>query len=67
MLCADGSVRSLVGPALAPEHGRGHGVPYAGLNQGRGDVGRLRRALVSVPLPRTACPLRSWAGRGRTG
>lgn len=51
---ADGPVRSLVGLALAPEHHRGHGALYAGLNQGRVDVGRLRRALVLVPLPRAA-------------
>ncbi|MFE5126227.1 NF041680 family putative transposase [Streptomyces sp. NPDC056669] len=54
IVCADGPVRSLVELALAPEHRRGHGALYAGLNQGRVDVGRLRRALVSVPLPRAA-------------
>ncbi|MFJ3881045.1 transposase [Streptomyces sp. NPDC090077] len=40
--------------ALAPEHRRGHGVRYAGLNQGRIDVARMRRSLVGVPLPRAA-------------
>ncbi|QCX82419.1 Transposase DDE domain protein (plasmid) [Streptomyces sp. YIM 121038] len=54
MLCADGPVKTLVGLALAPEHQRGHGALYAGLNQGRLDVDRLRRALVSVPLPKAA-------------
>ncbi|WP_323188038.1 NF041680 family putative transposase [Streptomyces sp. NBC_01264] len=54
VLCADGPVKTLVGLALAPEHRRGHGALYAGLNHGRLDVGRLRRALVSVPLPKAA-------------
>jgi hypothetical protein len=40
--------------ALAPEHRRGHGGLYAGLNQGRLDVGRLRRTLAGLPLPRAA-------------
>ncbi|MGC0334853.1 hypothetical protein RKD23_007843 [Streptomyces sp. SAI-170] len=40
--------------ALAPEHRRGHRALYGGLNQGRIDVARLRRALVGVPLPRAA-------------
>ncbi|WP_455409984.1 NF041680 family putative transposase, partial [Streptomyces hiroshimensis] len=54
VLCADGPVKTLVGLALAAEHRRGHGALYAGLNQGQLDVGRLRRALVSVPLPKAA-------------
>lgn len=49
LLCAVGPVRTLVDLALAPEHRRGHGALYAGLNQGRIDVTRLRRALVSMP------------------
>lgn len=44
----------LVGLALAPEHRRGHGALYGGLNQGRIDIARLRRALVGLPLPRAA-------------
>ncbi|MCQ1580602.1 transposase [Streptomyces parvus] len=40
--------------ALAPEHRRGHGALYGGLNQGRIYVARLRRALAGVPLPRAA-------------
>ncbi|MEV7526795.1 NF041680 family putative transposase [Streptomyces sp. NPDC091371] len=52
VLCADGPVRTLVDLALAPEHRRGHGALYAGLNRGRIDVGRLRRTLVGLPLPR---------------
>lgn len=54
MLCADGPVKTLVGLALAPEHRRGHGALYTRLNHGRLDVDRLRRALVSVPLPKAA-------------
>ncbi|MFD7262225.1 NF041680 family putative transposase [Streptomyces sp. NPDC059874] len=54
LLCTDGPVRTLVDLALAPEHRRGHGALYAGLNQGRIDAARLRRALVGVPLPRAA-------------
>ncbi|MFF4426375.1 transposase [Streptomyces sp. NPDC001549] len=38
--------------ALAPEHQRWNGALYAGLNRGRIDVARLRRALLGVPLPR---------------
>ncbi|ARQ69178.1 hypothetical protein CAG99_10160 [Streptomyces marincola] len=47
-------VLGLVDLALAPEHRRGHGALYGGLNQGRIDVARLRRALAGVPLPRAA-------------
>ncbi len=54
LLCTDGPVRTLVDLALAPEHRRGHGALYGGLNQGRIDVARLRRALARVPLPRAA-------------
>ncbi|GGV08987.1 hypothetical protein GCM10010260_53760 [Streptomyces filipinensis] len=61
LLCTDGPVQALVDLALTPEHRRGHGALYGGLNQGRIDVTRLRRALASVPLPRT-----SRRGCGRT-
>jgi hypothetical protein len=44
LLCTDGPVRTLVDLALAPEHRRGHGALYDGLNQGRIDIARLRRA-----------------------
>lgn len=54
LLCTDGPVRTLVDLALAPEHHRGHGALYGGLNQGRVDVGGLRRALAGPPLPRVA-------------
>lgn len=54
LLCTDGPVRTLVDLALAPEHRRGHGALYGGLNQGQIDVTRLRRALAGVPLSRAA-------------
>ena len=49
-----GRCGSLVDLALAPEHRRGHGALYGGLNPRRVDVARLRRALAGVPLPRAA-------------
>src|SRR5688500_16934884 len=52
LLCADGPVRTLVELSLAPEHRRGHGALYGGLNRGRIDLSRLRRALAGLPLPR---------------
>ncbi|MEU9117954.1 NF041680 family putative transposase [Streptomyces sp. NPDC048483] len=54
LLCTDGPVRTLVDLALAPEHRRGHGALYGGLNEGRLDVSRLRRALAGMRLPRAA-------------
>ncbi|MFD7030263.1 NF041680 family putative transposase [Streptomyces sp. NPDC059917] len=54
LLCTDGPVRTLVDLALAPEHRRGHGALYAGINRGRIDVARLRRTLVDLPLPRAS-------------
>ncbi|MEE6264139.1 MULTISPECIES: transposase [Streptomyces] len=47
-------MRTLVGLAPAPEHRRGHGTRYGGLNQGQIDVARLRRALEVTPLPRAS-------------
>ncbi|WP_331739828.1 transposase (plasmid) [Streptomyces goshikiensis] len=52
LLCTDGPVRTRVDLALAPEHRRGHGALYSGINHGRIDLALLRRALTSVPLPR---------------
>jgi hypothetical protein len=52
LLCTDGPVRTLVELALAPEHRRGHGALYDGLNHGRIEVSRLRRALAGLALPR---------------
>ena len=37
---------------MAPEHRRGHGALYDGLNQGRIEIGRLRRTLAGLALPR---------------
>src|SRR3954470_14773893 len=52
LLCAEGSVRSLVGLCLAPEHRRGHGALYDALNHGSVDADRLREALAALPVPR---------------
>src|SRR5205823_1850763 len=54
VLCADGPVRALAGLSLAPEHRRGHGALYDAVNHGRISIGRLRRALAGLPLPRAA-------------
>lgn len=54
VLCTDGPVKTLVGLSLAPEHRRGHGALYDGLNGGRIDVDRLRVTLAGLPPPRTA-------------
>ncbi|MEU9001125.1 transposase [Streptomyces sp. NPDC048551] len=52
VLCADGAVKSPVDLTLLPEHRRGHGAMYGGLNQGRIDFGRLRAVLAGLSLPR---------------
>ena len=52
VLCTDGAVKTLVELALAPEHQRGHGALYDGINHGGLDIGRLRRAITDTPLPR---------------
>jgi hypothetical protein len=54
LLCTDGPVKTLVELALAPEHRRGHGALYDGLNHGRIGIGRLRRTLAALTLPRAA-------------
>jgi hypothetical protein len=54
LLCAEGPVKTLVGLSLAPEHRRGHGALYDGVNRGRIDFARLRRTLAGLPLPRAA-------------
>src|SRR5919109_1037397 len=54
VLCTDGPVRDLAGLSLAPEHRRGHGALYDAVNRGRIDIGRLRRSLAGLPLPRAA-------------
>lgn len=52
VLCAVGRVRSPVDLMLTPEHRRGHGGMYGGLNKGRIDAEQLRTVLVGLPLPR---------------
>jgi DDE superfamily endonuclease len=54
VLCADGPVRNLAGLSLVAGHRRGHGALYDAVNQGRIDIGRLRRSLAGLPLPRAA-------------
>jgi hypothetical protein len=54
VLCADGPVRDLAELSLAAEHRRGHGALYDAVNCGRVNIGRLRRSLAGLPLPRTA-------------
>ncbi|MGO9669443.1 MAG: transposase [Streptosporangiaceae bacterium] len=54
VLCAEGPVKTLVGLSLAPEHRRGHGALYDAVNHGRIEIGRLRRAVAGLPLPRAA-------------
>src|SRR4249920_1737038 len=54
VLCAGGPVRSLAALSLAAEHRRGHGALYDAVNCGGVDIGRLRRALAGLPLPRAA-------------
>jgi len=52
VLCTDGPVKTLVGLSLAPEHRRGHGALYDGLNHGRIDFAALSVALTAITLPR---------------
>ena len=54
VLCADGPVRTLVGVSVVPGHRRGHGALHDAVNAGRIQVGRLRRAVAGLPLPRAA-------------
>jgi hypothetical protein len=54
VLCADGPVKMLAGLSLAAEHRRGHGALYDAVNHGRIEIGRLRRVLAGLPLPRAA-------------
>ncbi len=64
VLCADCPLRDLAGLSPAPEHRRGHGAPYDAVNHGRIDIGRLRRSLAGLALPRAADGRR--AGPGQT-
>lgn len=52
VLCVPGPVTSLPELSLAGVHRRGHGSTYAALADGRMDVGRLRRVLAGLELPR---------------
>jgi hypothetical protein len=52
--CAEGPVRSLVGLSLAPEHQRGHGALYDGINHGHINIARLRNLVAAQRLPRAA-------------
>jgi hypothetical protein len=54
VLCAEGPVTSLVALSLAAEHRRGHGAMYDALACGRVEVGRLRRSLAGLPVPRAS-------------
>ncbi len=54
VLCAEGPVRSLVGLSLVPEHRRGHGALYDGINCGRVDIARLRNLVAAQRLPKAA-------------
>src|SRR5215471_3693580 len=54
VLCTDGPVRSLAGLSLAAEHRRGHGALYDAVNHGGISLGRLRRSVAGLPLPRAA-------------
>jgi len=61
VLCTDGPVRSLVDLALAPEHRRGHGALYVGLNRGGVDVARY-----GGPWRGCRCPGRPTGGWSAT-
>ncbi len=54
LLCTDGPMKTLVDLALAPEHRRGHGALYNGVNHGEVDLARLRRTVAGLPLPCSA-------------
>lgn len=54
VLCADGAVKSPVDLTLLPEHRRGHGAMYGGLNHGRSDTTRLRTVLKDCRLDHRA-------------
>lgn len=54
LLCTDAPVKTLVGLTLAPEHQRGYGAMYDGLNQGRIEVQQLRTAVAGLPLARSS-------------
>jgi hypothetical protein len=51
VLCEDRKVTDLARLSLVPEFRRGHGALYDGLNEGRADFARLRRAVAGLSLP----------------
>jgi hypothetical protein len=51
VLCENRRVTDLARLSLVPECGRGHGGLYDGLNAGRAEIGRLRRAVAGLALP----------------
>lgn len=57
VLCTEGPVQSLVGLSLAPEHRRGHGALYDGINHGVLDIARARNLVATPRLPKTAAGL----------
>lgn len=67
LLCADGPVRTLVELSLAPEHQRGHGALYGGLNRGAGWSWRSMSAtgcgLMRIPA-RIGCSATRTVGAG---
>jgi hypothetical protein len=52
VLCRQERVHMLAELSLEPECRRGHGAVYDALNCGEVRIGRLRRALAGLPLPR---------------
>jgi hypothetical protein len=50
--CTEGPVKTLVDLSLPPEHRRGHGALFDGLNCGHIDADWLREQLVRPPVPR---------------
>jgi hypothetical protein len=57
VLCADGAVKSPVDLTLLPEHHRGHGAMYGGLNHGRIDTGREQQHPRQPVNPSKPAPL----------
>ena len=51
VLCEDRRVTDLARLSLVPEFTRGHGALYDGLNEGRVEFARLRRAVAGLALP----------------
>jgi hypothetical protein len=51
-LCVQGPVTSLVELSLDPEHRRGHGSLYEGLNKGVIDIDRFRNVVARQRVPR---------------